>query len=160
MPQKYEREIEDILRRMGGTLPSESRIERAWHWLQRVRWRLSGGPRLVGAPRPPSRGSPIGRLSSQLALTPSGLLAISLGVALLSFVFQAVQPGIAAWLALLAFLTFFGSITYSVVRGRRNSPPSWRGQYLDDRDDRGSVWTGLGRRWRVWFARRQHGPRL
>jgi hypothetical protein len=161
MPQKYEREIEDILRRMGGALPSESRVERARRWLRRERRRFSGGPRLVDAPRSPYSGSPIDRLPTGLAATPSGLLAVSLGVAFLSFVFQAIQPGVAAGLALLAFLLFFGAIVLSVVLGRRQESPRWRGRFLDGRDDDGSVWAGLSRRWRGWLTRRQHGgPRL
>ena len=149
MPQKYEREIEDILRRMGGTIPSESKGERARRWFGHARRRFSGRLRLVDAPPP-----------TLFAITPGGLLAASLGVAFLSFVVQAIQPGVAAWLAILACLMFVGAIVFSVVRGRRRDAPKWRGRTMRDREGDESLWTDLHRRWRVWLARRQRGSRF
>lgn len=161
MPQKYEREIEDILRRMGGTLPSESRAERTRRWFRRLRRRFSSGPRLVVSPRSSDERSSFDRSPAGSTVTPNGLLLASLGLAFLSFVMMAFQPSAAGWLALLAVLLFFGSIAYSIVRSRRRSAPRWRGRYLDDRGYGRSAWTDLSRRWRGWFARRTHGgPRF
>jgi hypothetical protein len=141
MPQKYEREIDDILRRLGGTLPSEPPPARVRLLRERVRWQARL-PRLA-VPR----------------VTPSGLLLASIGLALLSYILQAFQPALAAGLALLAFLLFSGSIVTSIVRGRRRPALGWRGRPWNDRSGEPALLENWWHHWRDWLSRRRRGPR-
>jgi hypothetical protein len=138
MTSKYEREIDEILSRVG-SLPEEPK-----------RYRVLQGPLRL------ARDS-VGRLLDAglplIRVTPSGVLVASVIIAVLSFVVQAMQPQFAALLAVISVSTFFGAIGFSIVERRRVPAPKWRGVATDHWRDRPASWSGLRRRWRDWAAR-------
>ena len=140
MPQRYEREIEEILRRMGvaslDRTDHRRAIRRFWDW-------LVGGLSRIGA-----------------LLQPSRLMIAGTALALLSYLLGRMALGMATWLAVLSVVAFVGAIALSVIRdsGRRRYRSGWRGRTLD-LEREGSLWEGWMRRWREW-RRGKWGPRL
>lgn len=138
MPQKYEREIDEILRRMDTFLPRERPHLRAWRHLRR--W--LGSLRFV----------------SSLQITPSHLMVAGLVLAMLSYLLRAVLPSLAAPASLIAVALFVGAIGLSIARGRRRRAPNWRGRTIDYSRGDGLLWDSWLRRWREW-RRTRRGPR-
>ncbi len=135
MPQKYEQEIDEILRRMESRLPRRS-----------LRWRLKRRfaalsdaiqPRLAVRPTP-------------TVLLLAGLVAIFLGSILRAFI-----PGVGTPLALLALALFVGALVLSVARSRRYPRAGWRGRPIDYGRGQPLIWDSLIRRWHAWRESRR-----
>ena len=137
MSQKYEREIDEILRRMDSTLPHEQPHRRLY---RRIRRRLTG----LQLPT--------------LHVTPSALMVAALLLALLSYVLRAFLPSLTAPAGLLALGAFVGAIVLSVAQNRRRRPSGWRGRPIDCAVEEPSVWEGWLRRLREWRRGRRRGP--
>lgn len=146
MPQKYEREIDDILRRMGSSLPRDS-----WHrrLRRRVADRLSAKPPVVWR--------------EFSIVTPGRLMAYAIVLAALSFVLGALSPMLRGPAGLLALVLFIAAIVLSVIRSRRRGPRVWRGQPMDYSrrgPGEGLIWADWIRRWRDWRRRRRDEQRF
>ncbi len=140
MPQKYEQEIDEILRRMDSRLPRQS-----------LRWRLRRRfAALSDAVQP------------RLAVRPSptGLLAAGLVAVLLASILRAFLPGVGMPLALLALVLFVSALVLSVSRSRRQPRVGWRGRPIDYGQNQPLVWDGLIRRWRTWRDARHRRSRF
>jgi len=138
MPQKYEREINEILRRMDTYLPREP-LHR------RVRRRVGSW---LGVWRP----------WLGVRITPSHLMVAGLVFAMLSYLLRAFLPSLTAPAGLLALALFVGAIALSIAQSRRRRPASWRGRTIDYSPNEGLLWEGWLRRWREW-RRTRRGPR-
>jgi hypothetical protein len=130
MPQKYEQEIDEILRRMDARLPRESlgrRLRRGFAgFLDAVLVRITFRP------------------------TPTGLLLAGLAVAFLGVILRAFFPGVGTPLTVLALVLFVGALVLSVFRSRRRRTPGWRGRSIDYRSSEPLIWTSLVRRYQAW----------
>ncbi len=135
MPQKYEQEIDEILRRMESRLPRQS-----------IRWRL--GRRFAAL-----SDAVLPRLA--VRPSPTGLLAAGLIVVLLSTILRMVVPGLGMPLALLALVLFVSALVLSVSRSRRQPRAGWRGRPIDYGRNQPLIWDGLIRRWRSWRESRR-----
>ena len=129
MPQKYEQEIDEILRRMESRLPRQPLRRR----LSRRFAALSDAvvPRVAVRP------------------TPTGLLLAGLAAVLLASILRAFIPGIGTPLSVLAVALFVGALVLSVARRHRREAPSWRGRPIDY-GRQPLIWTELIRRWQAW----------
>jgi uncharacterized membrane protein YdbT with pleckstrin-like domain len=134
MPQKYEQEIDEILRRMESSLPRQPLRRR----LSRRFAALSDaiGPRLAVRP------------------TPTGLLAAGVVAVVLASILRAFIPGIGMPLAVLALVLFVSAIVVSVTRSRRSRRAGWRGRPMEY-GRQPLVWDGLIRRFRAWRESRR-----
>lgn len=141
MPQKYEREIDEILRRMDAFLPS--RPSTPPH--RRLWWRLRGWV----SGRSPRLG---------VRATPSSLMVAGLVIALTGYVLGRLAPSLSAPLSILALALFVGALALSIARNRRRRPAGWRGRPLDYQTGGGLIWAGWLRRWREWRRARRRGP--
>ena len=134
MPQKYEQEIDEILRRMEHRLPRQS-----------LRWRLNR--RFAGFSD---------AIMPRLAVrpTPTGLLLAGLAVVLIATILGGFVRGIGMPLAVLAVALFVGALVLSVARRHRREAPSWRGRPIDY-GRQPLIWTELIRRWQAWRESRR-----
>jgi hypothetical protein len=139
MPQKYEQEIDEILRRMESQLPREPLRRR----LNRRFAGLSDAivPRLAVRP------------------TPTALLLAGLAMVLLSYVLRAFVPGAGTPLTILAIAFFIGALVLSISRSRRRHAPGWRGRRLDNRASEPLIWTSLVRWYQNWRESRRRRSR-
>jgi hypothetical protein len=140
MPQKYEQEIDEILRRM------DSRK-------LRVPFRRRLGRRFAGLA---SIISPLPKLRP----TPTGLLLAGLMVALLGYLLRSFVPGVGTPLIVLALALFIGALALSVFRSRRRSAPGWRGRRIEYRPTDPLIWSGLARRVKAWRDSRRRRSRF
>ena len=140
MPQKYEQEIDEILRRMDSRLPRDS-IRRS---LGRRFASLSNTIPSIPHIRP----------------TPTGLLLAGLIVALLGYILRAIIPGISTPLIVLAIGLFVGALALSVFRSRRRQPPGWRGRRIDYGPREPLLWSSLARRIQDWRDSRRRRTRF
>ena len=130
MPQKYEREIDEILRQMDTFLPEEPRHRRLGKRLRA----LLAVHQPWGLVRP----------------SPGQLMAAGLALVLLSYLLRAVAPALAAPTGLVALVCFVGALALSVIRSRRRPVVGWRGRMLDHPPSEGLLWRDWLRRWRAW----------
>src|SRR5690349_1648512 len=140
MPQKYEREIEEILSRFDAAPPPSGRV-------------LTPLPPLPGQrPRRP-RGQGW-RPGGWVSLSASSLMVSALCLAVLSYPLQWVYPPAVAAAGLLAAGMLVLGLVLSVVRSSRaRSTQTWRGQPMELGG--GFSASSLSRRWRRWKAHRR-----
>ena len=142
MPQRYEREIEEILRRMNvaslDRAAQRRAVGRSWE-------------RLFQA-----------LIQAASAVQPSHLMVAGIVLAMMSYLLGRLMPGVVSWLGLLSLLLFVGAIALSVLRNSRRSRfhPGWRGRTLEV-ERGGAFWASWVRRYREWRLRRRwRGPRI
>jgi hypothetical protein len=133
VPDKYEREIEEILRKASFSAPR-------------------------GAPRPAGwlAGVPPEWQRLLADVSPRRLLALGLVLALVGYVLREFLPEVGAAVSLLALALLLGGLALSVAR--RNGKPSsgWRGRSLEEPRSNVDLWEVIVRRWQSW--RRGRGP--
>ncbi len=135
MPQRYQREIEEILGKVNeGTPEGSERSPRG-----------SRGPRRAAPQRRPRR--------LRFSFTPGGLFRAGLGLLLGAFVLNLLNVsilgfGVAAPLAYLGVGVWVYAYVSYFTRPRRASERRWRGQPIDDAPSEGP----LSRIWR-WLTR-------
>ena len=114
MSQKYQREIEEILREAGDVLPSKKRARSKsnfWRllWLY-IRQSLGG---------------------KTWSVTPGRVMLVAISLLLLALIFSRMVPGIGGPLALAGLLLFIIGYGLFFVRPPRIEK-RWRGQLLDE----------------------------
>ena len=141
MPQKYEREIDEILSRFDSGPPPTARV-------------LTPLPPLAGA-RPRSRPNPW-RPAVRVNLNASSLMVAALSLAVLSYPLQWVYPPAVAAAGLVSAGMLILAVVLSVLRWNRGRPTQmWRGQPIETGG--GFDTTSISRRWRRWKAHRRFG---
>jgi hypothetical protein len=130
VPEKYEREIEEILRRM--SYPTQSRRRRSAGWLGDLStiWR---------------------RYTSDVS--PSQLLVLGIALAFFGYFVRAFIPALGFPLSLLALACLVGGLALSMRQRNSQRPSVWRGETIDLSN--GDWWSNLKQRWDDW--RRRHG---
>lgn len=131
MPEKFEREIEEILRRASFSTPSRRRAS-GWEAGLASIWQ---------------------QITTEL--TPTTLLMAGIGLALVGYFLGGMLPGAGVPLSLLALICLAGGFAWSISRRRSSQPPRWRGQRIDVRPAYPDLWRNLKRRWQAW--RHGHG---
>jgi|GEM_PF-4892348 len=130
MPEKYEREIEEILRRASFQPP-------------RARRQSNGLSRFL---------SPWKQLTT--GMSPSRFFAYGVVLALVGYFVGAYLPTFGASLSLLAVVFLVGGLVLA-IRGRQyHRPPMWRGRRVDEPINYQDLWQNLKRRWDTWRRRR------
>ena len=136
MPNRIEREIEEILTRLDEFVPEESRARK-----MRRRARLRFGS-VFGSAGDWLRARTRGMNGGHVVLGAAGLL-------LLAFILRGTFPTFARWATYIGIAVFFGAIFLSIKPlHRRPSQPYWRGQPLELRRP------GPLMRLRMWWRRR------
>ena len=129
MPEKYEREIEEILRKTSFSAP--------------------GGKR-------PSPGRMDGLASAWRQYTadmsPTRLLVLGMAFALIGYFLRIAVPELGFPMSLLAVACLIGGFVLSMSR-RNSRQPRWRGQVIDG--PMNNVWAALKKRWDDWRRRRR-----
>ena len=138
MPSRYEREIEELLRKIEGLPPKKS-------WSERIQEKLTA--RVEGYRS---------NLSRQLrTLTLGKMMAGALVLLLLAFWLRSHQG-----LATILLLSSVGLFAYAYLSSfsRRRYPrveKRWRGNLIELPRRTSYPWTSLVRKWRFWWATRQ-----
>ena len=137
MRPKYEREIEDILRRLDdGSPPARPTAVPTLETVER--------PKIVPI-RPARRLPPV---------TASGLMIAALALAVLSAPLQHVYAPAVAFVGVAAAALLVASLVVSVARWNRSRPErSWRGRPIEQESAFSAG--ALRRRWRRWKAHRR-----
>ena len=134
MPDKIEREVEEILRKLDRFVPEEGRLARTRR-------------RLVQAVSDFSHALMV-RLSR---VSLGHLMLVSLVLVVLAFFFRSASPTLARWVIIGGLILFFGAFVLSLLGGRSQYERRWRGQVIDLSEP------SLGSRLRNWFQRRSRG---
>ena len=133
LPEKYEREIDEILRKASFSTPR-------------------------GGPRPDdllaSIASDWRRLIADLSA--KRFLVIGLVLALFGYVLREFLPEIGAAVSLLALAFLLAGLALSMSRRTGKSSTGWRGRPLEEGRSTVDLWAVIVRRWREW--RRGQGP--
>lgn len=129
MSDKYEREIEEILRKMSFETSKRKH-----------------------SPRHP--GNLAGTWNNLAAdISPTRLYVIGLTLALLGFAMRPAFPALTGPLTLFAVVLLVGGFVISLTQHRARRPTGWRGRTIDWSGD--DLWTSLRQRWDRW--RRDRG---
>ena len=133
MPEKYEREIEEILRKASFSAPK-------------------------GGPRPPGWLASLTSEWQQLLadVSPRRLLALGLVLALVGYVLREFLPEVGAAVSLLALALLLSGLALSVARRNGKPASGWRGRSLEEPRSTVDLWEVIVRRWQSW--RRGRGP--
>ena len=140
MPNRVEREIEEILNKLDG--PSGGRAPTRLHrgWRSRVsrrtsRWRS--------------------RLPALPAINPGNLMLTGICLILSGLLLRMVSPDLTRWVVILGLVLFFSSFVLSFTRrgpgGANPNETYWRGQRIARSELRGPSWP---ERLRTWWRRR------
>jgi hypothetical protein len=145
MPQKYEREIDEILRRMDSGPAPTGRVLTPLPPIERPAPRR---PRLNWSPR------------FRVNLNASTLMIGALSLAIVTYPLQWVYPPAVAAAGLVSAAMLIGAVLLSIFGSRSTSGPtrSWRGQPMELNTGGFRFDFGFGaiaRRWRRWKARRR-----
>lgn len=130
MPQKYEREIDEILRRFDDWPPRRVRRRRA----------LPVGAWISRFP------------SVHLRMSPTTLFVTSVALALLGYLIRPIVPSLAMPLSLLGLAVFVAALVFSLTRSRSRHPAMWRGRPMHLTGP--TWWDSLRYRWHAWRRRR------
>ncbi len=133
MPEKYEREIEEILRKTSFSSPGRKQ------------------------PFPgPMDGLASAWRQYTADVSPTRLLVLGMAFALIGYVLRFVIPELGFPMSLLAVACLIGGFVLSMSR-RSSRQQRWRGQAIDT--PMNDVWAALKRRWDDWRRRRgSNGP--
>lgn len=129
MPEKFEREIDEILRKASfSSVPGGGGHSPGWMASLAAGWQ-----QLVAD------------------VSPARLLAYGLGLALAGYVFRWFVPEAAGPLTLLALVFLVGGLIASMSRRRARPPSGWRGRQFETNNQQfADIWQSLKRRWANW----------
>lgn len=133
MPEKYEREIEEILRKTSFSAPKRKRHSSGWTHDLATAWRIYTAD-----------------------LSPTRLLVLGMALALFGYVARAFVPELGFPLSLLSLVLLIGGLALSMSQRNARPPRRWRGQAIDT--PLSDVWSDLKKRWDDWRRRRRNGP--
>lgn len=134
MPDKYEREIEEILRK--ASFSGSGRPRRSSGWMSDLasvwqQWTAN--------------------------VSPTRLLVLGMALALLAYFLRAFVPELGYPMTLLALVLLVGGLVLSMSRRNSRQPRSWRGRAVDSPSS--EFWRSLKRRWDDWRQRKRwNGP--
>ena len=136
MRPKYEREIEDILRRFDdGSAPARPTAVPTLETVER--------PKVVPLRRP-----------RRAVISASGLMIAALALAVVSAPLQYVYQPAVAFVGIAAALLLVASLVVSIAKWGRSRPArTWRGRPVEDEAPFSA--SALRRRWRRWKAHRR-----
>jgi len=134
VPDKIEREVEEILRKLDKFVPEEGRLARA-----RRRFGQATSDFLHA----------LAVRSSRVSL--GHVMLVSLLLVVVAFLFRSASPTLARWIIIGGLVLFFSSFVLSLLGGRSRYERRWRGQVIDLSEP------SLGSRLRHWFQRRSRG---
>lgn len=129
MPEKYEREIEEILRKMSYPAPGKRRGSAGWTGNWSAIWQ--GYTKNV---------------------SPTQLLVLGIGLAFFGYIVRAFIPELGFPISLLALACLVGGLALSIRRRNGQRATGWRGRELDL--SAGDWWASLKQRWNDWRRRR------
>ena len=139
MPNRIEREIEEILDRLEATAPPRRPVRLRRSWRSRVsRFASRGRAQLPVLP----------------SLNPGNLMLTGLGLIFAGLLLGMVLPELTRWAVIVGLMLFFTSFVLSFSRGRRGPTGGdtyWRGQRIPRAQLRGPTLTA---RLRAWWRRR------
>ncbi len=136
MPEKYEREIEELLRQMGDLEPKET-----WKVRARRLWdRAAAGVRVRAR-------------SLNGILTPGNMIKISLILLLASFVLRGFVPRFSVYAYLIGLVLLVVGIAAFVLAGRSAPRQTWRGRVIDLPNRYQPWWETAWARWRSLWRR-------
>jgi hypothetical protein len=139
MSQKYEREIEEILKNLGEFVPEEPLTRRVSRRVDGSRFR---------------RWLPAGNWRKYL--TVQWFMVASISLVMLGFLLRIVSPSLASFVNMLGLLLFVAAILMAVLRfGGPRGERRWRGQTMNISYYGSGWWQSLQRRWRLWWGRRR-----
>lgn len=130
MPDKYEREIEEILRKASFPAPRGQRRSSSWTNELASAWQRY-----------------------TVGLSPSRLLVLGLGLALVGYFTRWFIPELGFPISLLALVLLVGGLALSISRRHERRETTWRGRRLDLSSS--DLWATLRRRWDEWRRRRR-----
>lgn len=130
MPEKYEREIEEILRKTSFSAPGRN---------HRSSGRMNG---LASAWR-----------QYTADVSPTRLLVLGMVLALLGYFLRFAIPELGFPMSLLALAFLIGGLALSMSRRNSRQPRRWRGQVMDTPVS--DVWAAVKKRWTDWRRRRR-----
>jgi hypothetical protein len=135
--EKYEREIEEILRKMSFSAPSRRRQTSGW-----------------------MAGIAAGWQRSAADLSPTRLFALGIILALVAWLCAEAALGLAGPLSLLAVVFLVWGFALSLSRRNARRSSGWRGRSFDESPSGAELWASLKRRWEKWRRHRGgHDPR-
>lgn len=131
MPEKYEREIEEILRKASFSSPKGRRHSDGWMTRLASEWQQFWS-----------------------GVSPTRLLALGLVLALVGYFLREFVPEIGAPISLLALGLLLAGLILSMSRRSGRRPQGWRGRSFDEPTSNVDLWAVLKRRWENWRRRR------
>jgi hypothetical protein len=131
VPEKYEREIEEILRKSSFSPPR-------------------------GPSRPPwwKTGLASEWQRNLASLSPTRLLTLGLVLAFLGYFLREFAPTLGALTSLVALVLLVGGLVLSMSRRNSQRPRTWRGRSMDGPPVAAEIWENLKRRWQNWRSGR------
>jgi hypothetical protein len=127
VPEKYEREIEEILRKSSFSAPRGPRRPPWWKTGLASEWQRN----LAG-------------------VSPTRLLAFGIVLAFLGYFLREFAPTLGATASLCALVLLIGGLALSMSRRNAQRPRSWRGRSVDGLSASAELWESLKRRWQNW----------
>jgi hypothetical protein len=127
VPDKYEREIEEILRKSSFSAPRGPRRPPWWKTGLASEWQ-----RKIAT------------------VSPTRLLTLGLILAFLGYFLREFAPTFGALVSLIALVLLVGGLALSMNRRNSQSSRTWRGRSMDGPPAFGEVWESLRRRWQNW----------
>jgi hypothetical protein len=124
VPEKYEREIEEILRKSSFSAPRGPRRPPWWQTGFASEWQRNFA-----------------------TVSPGRLLTLGLVLALVGYVLREFMPTLGATVSLVALALLLGGLVLSMSRRNAQRPRTWRGQTLDGTSSVADIWVSLKRRW-------------
>lgn len=139
MTQKYEREIEEILKNLGEFVRDEPLSRRVSRRIDTWRSRFQ---------------VPLGNWRRYL--TVQWFMVASIALIMLGFLLRVVSPLLASYANLLGLLLFIAAILMSVLHlGGQRRPRGWRGRVIEISSHDPNWWQSWQRRWRLWWRSRR-----
>lgn len=136
MTQKFEREIEEILKNLGDFVPEERMPDRAARRLSD--WWSDATKPLHNWRR---------------YLTVQWIMVSSIVLVMVGFVLRGFLPAVASYANMLGLILFVAALAMSVFRWGSRRPKTWRGRVVEISAYDSSWWQALLRRWRLWRRR-------
>jgi hypothetical protein len=127
VPEKYEREIDDILRKSSFSPPRGPGRPPGWKTGFASEWQRN--------------------LTS---LSPTRLLAFGLVLALVGYVLREFAPSLGATVSLIALVLLLSGLALSMSRRSSQRSRNWRGRSLDGPSAGAELWQDLKKRWQNW----------